>query len=94
MKDNKTFTALSVAVAFGVLSFTGGAFAAGKHKPIHASAAASAAHGAATDPATPLDALFVQHKDAGWHSNHESWCDVDPNCNGWNKNMQNYETTK
>jgi hypothetical protein len=59
MKDSKTFTVLSVAVAFGVLSFAGGAFAAGKHKPIHASAAASEAHVTATDPASPLDALFV-----------------------------------
>ena len=88
MKGSKTFTALSVAVAFGVLGFAGGAFAAGKHKPIQASAAAHAAYGAETDPSTALDALFVQHKDAGWHSNHQSWCDVDPSCNGWSKKMQ------
>jgi hypothetical protein len=54
-------------------------------------APAGAAYGSATDPQIALDALAVQHKDKGWKSNHESWCDVDPNCNGWNKNMQTYE---
>lgn len=56
-------------------------------------AAAGAANGSAVDRQTALDALAVQHKDKDWKGNHESWCDVDPKCSGWNKNMQTYEQT-
>lgn len=66
--------------------------AATSQKP-DVSAAAGAAYGSATDPQSTLDALAVQHKNKDWHSNHESWCDVNPDCSGWNKNMESYEQT-
>ena len=73
----------------------GGAYAASKSKPkpIHAGAGARAAHGADTGSSSALDALAVQHKDAGWDHRYQSWCDVDPSCNGWNQKMQQYEAT-
>jgi hypothetical protein len=72
-----------------------GAYAATKPKPkpIHAGVAARAAHGADVGSHTALDALAVQHKDPGWDHRYQSWCDVDPSCNGWNKKMQEYEAT-
>lgn len=62
-----------------------------KRTPIHASPAARAAYGSAAGSGTALDALAVQHKDPGWDHRYQSWCDVDPNCNGWNKKMREYE---
>jgi hypothetical protein len=80
---SKTVTALSIAVALGVFGAGGAAYAAGKHKPIQPSTAASSG--------SPLDALAVQHKDQDWHHMQQSWCDVDPACNGWNEKMKVYE---
>jgi hypothetical protein len=56
-------------------------------RPIRASAAARDAAGSAVT----LDPLAMQHKDPGWKHNYQSWCDVDPNCNGWAEKMQEYE---
>jgi hypothetical protein len=80
---SKTVTALSIAVALGVLGVGGVAYAAGKHKPIQTSTNASST--------SALDALAAQHRDQDWHHMQQSWCDVDPNCNGWNEKMKAYE---
>ena len=85
MNVSNTVTALSIAVALGVLG-SGGAYAAGKHKPIQTSTTASST--------SALDALAVQHKDPDWHHMQQSWCDVDPSCNGWNEKMKAYESKK
>ncbi len=68
----------------------GQAFASGKKAPQRRAATASAA----ATSASPMDSLFVQHKDKGWGHNRQSWCDVDPACNGWNEKMQAVEGTK
>jgi hypothetical protein len=82
---------------FGTSSYSssGGAYAATKPKPkpIHAGAAARTAYGANAGSPTALDALAVQHKDRGWDHRYQSWCDVDPNCNGWTKKIEEYEAT-
>jgi hypothetical protein len=83
---SKTVTALSIAVTLGVLGVCGGAYAAGKHKPIQTSTTASST--------SALDALAVQHKEPNWHHMNQSWCDIDPNCNGWNEKMKAYESRK
>jgi hypothetical protein len=77
----KTAMALSIAVVLG--AFGGAAYAAGKHKPIQPNTTASST--------SALDALAVQHRDADWHHMQQSWCDVDPSCNGWNEKMKIYE---
>ena len=56
-------------------------------RPIHARVAAHDAAGSAVT----LDPLAMQHKDPGWKHNYQSWCDVDPSCNGWAEKMQEYE---
>jgi hypothetical protein len=83
MVVSKTVTALSIAVALVVIGGSG-AYAAGKHKAAQPALSASAA----------MDALAVQHKDAGWSHNYQSWCDVDPSCNGWNEKMMAVEHKK
>jgi hypothetical protein len=85
------------AQAFGTSSYVGGgvyAAAKSKPKPVHVGARARAAFGADTGSAAALDALAAQHKDPGWDHRYQSWCDVDPNCNGWNKKMEEYEATQ
>ncbi len=66
------------------------AFASGK-KPRHVNAASASA---SAPSQSPMDALFVQHKDKGWDHIHQSWCDVDPACNGWNEKMKAVEGNK
>ncbi len=51
----------------------------------------SAAPYTAAHATAVLDTLAEQHKDKNWDHRYQSWCDVDPNCNGWNKKMQDYE---
>jgi hypothetical protein len=71
-------TALSLAVVFGVST----AMAAGKkHNAAH-EAYASGAGVQVTDPR--------QNKGA----NHESWCDLDAQCNGWNAWLQDVSAGK
>ena len=73
----------------------GRAYAAqSKPKRPRASAAARAAYGSVSDSRSALDALAVQHKDPAWDHRYQSWCDVDPNCNGWNQKMQEYERSQ
>jgi hypothetical protein len=67
------FIALSLAIVFG----TSGAMAAGKKHNAAGEAYASGAGGPVADPR--------QNKGG----NHESWCDVDAQCNGWNAWLQN-----
>jgi len=83
---SRTVTALSIAAALGVLGVSGAAYAAGKHKPIQTSTTASST--------SALDALAVQHRDPDWHHMQQSWCDVDPKCNGWDEKMKAYESKK
>jgi hypothetical protein len=83
----KTVATLSIAVALGALG-VGGAAAAGKHKEVHATASA------AMSPEDAMQSLWQQHKDEGWRHNYQSWCDVDPNCNGWNEKLQAVEGKK
>ena len=72
------FTALSFALVFGASS----AMAAGKkHNAAH-EAYASGAVGQVADPR--------QNKGA----NHETWCDMDPQCNGWNAWLQDVSAGK
>lgn len=85
---SRTVLALSVAIVLGAVSSQ--AFAAGK-KPHVSGATASAS---AATSGSPMDALFVQHRDKGWDHNYQSWCDVDPACNGWNGKMQAVEGRK
>jgi hypothetical protein len=73
------FTALFLAIAFGGAS---GAMAAGKKHDEGRAAYASGAGGPFADPR--------QNKGA----NHESWCDLDPQCNGWNAWLQNVSAGK
>ena len=35
-----------------------------------------------------LPALAGYNYDAPYGGPHQSWCDVNPNCNGWNKKLQ------
>ena len=63
------------------------ALATSKHRPIHATGSAATAYGSAVT----FDPLSMQYKDKDWKHNYQSWCDVDPSCNGWTKKMQEYE---
>jgi len=72
------FTALSLAVVFGASV----AMAAGKKHSAAHEAYASGAGGQVADPR--------QNKGA----NHETWCDMDPQCNGWNAWLQDVSTGK
>jgi hypothetical protein len=69
MNRKFAYTALSLALVLGGAT---GALAAG-HKHNGAQAYASASGGSVTDPR--------QNKGA----NHETWCDMDAQCNGWNQ---------
>jgi hypothetical protein len=72
------FTALSLAIVFGASA----AMAAGKkHNAAH-EAYASGAGGPVADPR--------QNKGA----NHETWCDMDAQCNGWNAWLQDVSAGK
>jgi hypothetical protein len=73
------FTALSLAIALGGAS---GAMAAGKK---HNDARAAYASGAGASIGDP------RHNQGG---NHETWCDLDPQCNGWNAWLQNVSAGK
>jgi hypothetical protein len=84
MVVSKTVTVLWIAVALGAFGVGGAAYAAGKHKPIQSSTTTASS-------GSLLDALAVQHKDPDWHHMQQSWCDVDPACNGWNEKMKAYE---
>jgi hypothetical protein len=68
MNRTLAFTALSLAIVLGGAS--GAVAASKKHDDAH-HAYASGAGGSVSDPR--------QNKGG----NHESWCDVDPQCNGW-----------
>ena len=50
-----------------------------------------ATHDTAGHAAAVLDSLMQPYKDPNWDHRYQSWCDVDPNCNGWNKKIQEYE---
>ena len=79
---------------FGNPSFGGNearAQAIPQRKRIHARAAAAVTYGSAAGPAVTLDPLSMQYKDKDWKHNYQSWCDVDPSCNGWAEKMQEYE---
>jgi hypothetical protein len=78
MNRTIAFTALSLALALGGAS---GAMAAGKKHVAH-EAYASAAGGNVTDPRVNKG------------SNHESWCDLDAQCNGWNAWLQDVSAGK
>jgi hypothetical protein len=84
MRGSKPIIVLCVAL--GVLGAASVADAAGKSKALHA-------HASAVGPSSvsALDALAVQHQDKNWDHRYQSWCDVDPACNGWNQKMLNYE---
>lgn len=70
---------LSLALVLGCAS---GALAAGKkHIGAH-EAYASAAGGTVSDP---------RHNKG---ANHEGWCDIDPQCNGWNAWLQDVNAGK
>jgi hypothetical protein len=73
------FIALSLAVVLG--SAVGAVAASKKHNDAH-SAYASGAGGPVADPR--------QNKGA----NHESWCDLDAQCNGWNAWLQDVSAGK
>jgi len=68
MNRTIAFTALSLAIVLGGAS---GAVAASKKHNDARQAYASGAGGQVSDPR--------QNKG----TNHEGWCDVDPQCNGW-----------
>jgi hypothetical protein len=68
MNRKIAFTALSLAIVLGGAS---GAVAAGKKHNDARQAYASGAGGQVSDPR--------QNKGG----NHETWCDLDPQCNGW-----------
>ena len=78
MNRKIAFTALSLALVLGGAS---GAMAASKKHNAH-EAYASAAGGTVSDPR--------QNKG----SNHETWCDLDPQCNGWNAWLQDVSAGK
>jgi hypothetical protein len=86
MGSSKPFVALSVAVVLGILGTASAAVAGGESKAVHASASAAVA----PSNVSPLDALAVQHRDQGWDHGYQSSCDVNPDCNGWNKKMDAY----
>lgn len=70
------------------------ALANSRHKPIHARAAAGEALGSAGVSGVTFDPMSMQHKDPGWAHNYQSWCDVDPSCNGWAEKMREYEGSR
>jgi hypothetical protein len=78
MKCTIAFTALSIALALGS---AGGAMAAGQKHSAH-EAYASAGGGSVADPRVNKG------------SNHEGWCDIDPQCNGWNAWLQDVNAGK
>lgn len=87
MSSSKPFIVLCVAL--GVLGAASAAVAGGhKAKAVPVSAPAGASYAAA------LVSVMVPHKVTGWDHNYQSWCDVDPNCNGWTQRMQTYEGRK
>jgi hypothetical protein len=69
MNRTIAFTALSLAIALGGAS--GAVAASKKHNDAH-QAFASEVGGQVSDP---------RHNPQG--GNHPTWCDVDPQCNGW-----------
>jgi hypothetical protein len=73
MNRKIAFTALSLAIAFGGAS---SALAAGKKHGDARAAFASATAGNVADP----------RQEKG--GNHPTWCDSDPQCNGWNAWLQ------
>jgi hypothetical protein len=78
MHKKIAFTALSLAIVFGA----SGAMAAGKKNTDARAAYASGAGGSVADP----------RRNQG--GNHETWCDLDPQCNGWNAWLQNVSAGK
>jgi hypothetical protein len=79
MNRKIAFTALSLVLVLGGAS---GAMAAGKkHNAAHESYAADAG-GKVADP---------RHNKG---TNHEGWCDLDPQCNGWAEWLQDVHAGK
>lgn len=74
-----SFTALSLALVLGGAS---GAMAAGKKHSAAHEAYASATGGIVSDP---------RHNKG---ANHEGWCDIDSQCNGWNAWLQDVTVGK
>jgi hypothetical protein len=70
------------------------AFAEPRQHTVRARAAAAAAYGSAAGSEVTIDPLAMQHKDKDWKHNYQSWCDVDPSCNGWAAKMQEYEQSR
>jgi hypothetical protein len=81
MNHKIAFTALSLAIVLGGAS---GALAAGKkHNDAHQSFAAESGGGKVSDPRRPEQG-----------GNHPTWCDVDPQCNGWGEWLQDINAGK
>jgi hypothetical protein len=78
MNHKFAFTALSLALVLGGAS---GTWAAGKKHSAH-EAYAAAGGGAVADPRVNKG------------GNHETWCDLDPQCNGWNAWLQDVNAGK
>jgi hypothetical protein len=78
MNRKIAFTALSLALVLGGAS---GAWAAGKKHSAH-EAYAAAGGGPVADPRVNKG------------GNHETWCDLDPQCNGWNAWLQDVSAGK
>jgi hypothetical protein len=80
MNRTFVFTALSLALVLGGAS---GAMAAGKKHSAHeAYASAGGAGASVSDPRVNKG------------SNHEGWCDLDAQCNGWNAWLQDVNAGK
>ncbi len=73
------FTALSLALLIGGAS---GAMASGKKHTVAHEAYASVGAGSVADPRVNKG------------GNHESWCDLDAQCNGWNAWLQDVNAGK
>jgi hypothetical protein len=78
MNRTIVFTALSLALALGSAS---GSLAAGKKHSAH-EAYAAAGGGSVADPRVNKG------------SNHEGWCDIDAQCNGWSAWLQDVNAGK
>jgi len=79
MNRTIAFTALSLALLIGGAS---GALASGKKHNVAREAYASAGGGSVADPRVNKG------------GNHETWCDLDAQCNGWNAWLQDVNSGK
>ncbi|HLH99035.1 MAG TPA: hypothetical protein VKW08_28325 [Xanthobacteraceae bacterium] len=82
MNHKIVLSALALALMFGGAS---GVMAAGKKHNGHEAYAAASAGNAATQVTDPR---------VNKGGNHENWCDVNPQCNGWNEWVQDVNSGK